>query len=93
MKNNTTKSIILAPFNSTMSDKTVIMSPLSELGLDADDQSRLVFRRRCREANRQYEFNNNGQLDNGVYHKQLVQNSFEKESSDKEESEQGIVIE
>lgn len=25
--------------------------------------------RLCREIDRQYEFNNNGQLDNGVYHK------------------------
>jgi hypothetical protein len=27
--------------------------------------------RLCREIDRQYEFNNNGQLDNGVYHKQM----------------------
>ena len=27
--------------------------------------------RLCREIDRQYEFNNNGQLDNGVYHKQV----------------------
>ena len=27
--------------------------------------------RLCREVDRQYEFNNNGQLDNGVYHKQI----------------------
>lgn len=27
--------------------------------------------RLCREIDRQYEFNNNGQLDNGVYHKQI----------------------
>ena len=47
MKNNTTKSIILAPFNSTMTDKTVNISPVS-----LDDESRLIFRRRCREANR-----------------------------------------
>lgn len=29
----------------------------------------LNFARRCREIDRQYEFNNNGDLDNGVYHK------------------------
>jgi hypothetical protein len=27
--------------------------------------------RLCREIDRQYEFNNNGQLENGVYHKQI----------------------
>ena len=34
----------------------------------------LKFARRCREIDRQYEFNNNGELDNGVYHK-FVYNS------------------
>jgi len=29
----------------------------------------LNLHRRIREIDRQYEFNNNGQLDNGVYHK------------------------
>jgi hypothetical protein len=55
--------------------------------------SNLVFSKRCREVNRQYEFNNNGQLDNGVYHKQLVQNSFERQEKDKNESTQGILVE
>lgn len=34
-------------------------------------EKNLVLRlsRLCREIDRQYEFNNNGQLDNGVYHK------------------------
>ena len=32
--------------------------------------------RLCRKIDRQYEFNNNGQLDNGVYHKQ-INNSLE----------------
>ena len=36
------------------------------------------FARRCREIDRQYEFNNNGDLDNGVYHK-YVYNSDEDE--------------
>lgn len=36
----------------------------------------LNFARRCREIDRQYEFNNNGDLDNGVYHK-YVYNSEE----------------
>ena len=36
-------------------------------------EKNLVLRlsRLCREIDRQYEFNNNGQLDNGVYHKQV----------------------
>lgn len=35
------------------------------------------FAKKCREIDRQYEFNNNGKLDNGVYHKQIANNSFE----------------
>ena len=37
------------------------------------------FNRRCREIDRQYEFNNNGELDNGVYHKFVYNNSQEKD--------------
>ena len=46
-------------------------------------EKQLVLRlsRLCREVDRQYEFNNNGQLDNGVYHKQIV-NSQENKSQD-----------
>lgn len=40
----------------------------------------LNFARRCREIDRQYEFNNNGELDNGVYHK-FINNTEEQEDS------------
>ena len=42
-----------------------------------DKKSVLHFSKKCREIDRQYEFNNNGQLDNGVYHKVVANNSFE----------------
>ena len=42
-----------------------------------DKKSVLRFSKKCREIDRQYEFNNNGQLDNGVYHKVVANNSFE----------------
>lgn len=41
----------------------------------------LKFARRCREIDRQYEFNNNGDLDNGVYHNK-VYNSDDQEDGD-----------
>ena len=44
--------------------------------------------KQCREVDRQYEFNNNGQLDNGVYHKKLVFKSNEA----KEQSFCGIEV-
>ena len=40
----------------------------------------LNFARRCREIDRQYEFNNNGELDNGVYHK-FINNTEEQDDS------------
>jgi hypothetical protein len=68
IKNCSEKSIILAPFNSTQSEdmeqfKKQIKPMLAEKNLI------LRLSRLCREIDRQYEFNNNGQLDNGVYHK------------------------
>ena len=54
-------------------------------------EKQLVLRlsRLCREIDRQYEFNNNGQLDNGVYHKQLnkMDGSQEEEKKDKSDSD------
>ena len=83
MKNNTTKSVILAPFNSTISElSNYSVNSVYDQSLFVQKQRVLTFAKRCREVDRQYEFNNNGQLDNGVYHKQLVQNSFEKEAED-----------
>lgn len=46
------------------------------------------FARRCREIDRQYEFNNNGDLDNGVYHK-YVYNSDEDEGEGENEDRRG----
>ena len=56
-----------------------------------DKQRVLRFAKKCREIDRQYEFNNNGQLDNGVYHKVVANNSFEQENNFEET--QGIEIE
>ena len=70
MKNCSEKSIILAPFNSTQSeDIEVFKKRIKPMIMEKAVVLRLS--RLCREIDRQYEFNNNGQLDNGVYHKQL----------------------
>ena len=49
-----------------------------------DKQLVLRLSRLCREVDRQYEFNNNGQLDNGVYHKQIANSDGDKKSEDKD---------
>ena len=70
LKNCSEKSIILAPFNSTQSeDIETFKQQIKPMMIDKQLVLRLS--RLCREIDRQYEFNNNGQLDNGVYHKQI----------------------
>lgn len=60
----------MAPFNSTQSeDIEVFKKRIKPMIMEKAVVLRLS--RLCREIDRQYEFNNNGQLDNGVYHKQL----------------------
>lgn len=67
LKNCTSKSVILAPFNST---KSHIDATLSE-GVKELLQSRRCIKMagRVKDIDRQYERNNNADLDNGVYHK------------------------
>lgn len=82
LKNHSSKSIILAPFNSTMSEESatnieLMLAEKEMQDLLEDKQRVLRFSKKVREIDRQYEFNNNGQLDNGVYHKNIANNSFE----------------
>ncbi len=67
IKNCTSKSVILAPFNSTKShiDATLSVS-IKEL---LQTRRCLKMGGRVRDINKQYELNNNADLDNGVYHK------------------------
>lgn len=80
LKNASSKSIILAPFNSTQSK---IEPGLRDSVRDLLCEKMMVLKiaRRCREIDRQYEFNNNGDLDNGVYHK-AVYNTEDGEDDD-----------
>lgn len=67
-KNVTTKSVILAPFNSTITNKGSSL----EIGKNCEiyEKKRVIhFSAKVRDADRQYEKNNNGELDNGVYNK------------------------
>jgi len=68
MKNCTSKSVILAPFNSTKSN---LEAPAWSESMKALLQSKrcIKFAARVRDVDKQYEINNNAELDNGVYHK------------------------
>ena len=63
-----TKSIVLAPFNTTISDLHAIPSLPSEVAALIQSRACLQFRGRAAEVAKQYEVNNNAELDNGVYH-------------------------
>ena len=68
LKNAETKSIILAPFNSTKSNietGSEFLETVRELLLD---RRVIKFAPRVREIAKQYEVNNNAELDNGVQH-------------------------
>lgn len=77
LKNCETKSVILAPFNSTKSNLPEIVEgeeqPIMELSdsiKELIEPSRIIkFGPRVRDIDKQYEINNNADLDNGVYHK------------------------
>ncbi len=87
LQNVTSKSIILAPFNSTQSNMDIKQQESIQNNL-CEKMMVLKMARRCREIDRQYEFNNNGDLDNGVYHK-YVYNSHEEDEDgdDKDEND------
>lgn len=75
-KNITTKSVILAPFNSTLTDNAAGNSSISSLMKEKKEV--IKFAAKIRDIDRQYEKNNNGELDNGVYNKFICESSEDK---------------
>ncbi len=64
-RNDSSKSIILAPFNSTQTEMSI-----DEISYeDIRPKQAIKFSSKVREVDRQYERNNNCDLDNGVYNK------------------------
>ena len=74
LRNVSTKSVILAPFNSTKSHLSSQMHESVEENMEDKDRM-MRFEVKVGELDRQYEINNNGELDNGVYNK-FVNNSI-----------------
>ena len=64
VKNVSDRSCVLAPFNSTITKEG--LSEWLMTGVPIEDDTTLKFNDRVREANRQYEFNYNGEVDNGI---------------------------
>jgi len=80
LRNESEKSVILAPFNSSYSNfdeeefkgmeaSLIIHRHFDDQAALEDKKQMIRFAARCRDQDRQYEINNNGELDNGVYHK------------------------
>ena len=68
LRNVSTKSIVLAPFNSTLthiSQELYLREDIKDLIID---KKSIKFAVKAKEIDRQYEKNNNADLDNGVYH-------------------------
>lgn len=80
-KNNKTKSFIFAPFNTSYDlkdfnfDNNDIKDNILEKGLEIQNNI-ILFDQDANNLNRQYELNNNGEIDHGV----IIKNSFEKEN-------------
>lgn len=68
LKNCSSRSVILAPFNSTLSDQKQAGPIREKIVAMMAPRNVIKFAPRVREADRQYEMNNNAELDNGVYH-------------------------
>ena len=88
VKNCSTKSVILAPFNST---KTHLSSFHSSVESMIDNYC-LVLAPWCWERDRQYQNNNNCELDNGVYNKFVVEGKEEKKEGDSLEDEDSVIL-
>lgn len=68
LKNVSTRSIILAPFNSTRSQLVYSQDEEQMMKDMLAPRAAVKFSARVKEIDRQYELNNNADLDNGVYH-------------------------
>ena len=83
IKNCSTKSVILAPFNSTKSHLSSFHQSIN----DMIENDIMFLAPRCRDRDRQYQNENNCELDNGVYNKDVIENNDEKDEDKKDEEE------
>jgi len=84
-KNNTTKSVILAPFNSTRTDQETSKDFIEKDVVVKEKKEVLKFAGKVRDIDRQYEKNNNGDVDNGVYNKFVCDSSEDNKNNGSKE--------
>lgn len=88
LRNASEKSLILAPFNSTMSDVDQFFKSILKMAPMEPKKEIFKFAARCRDQDRQYEINNNAELDNGVYHK-FVYSTKDSKADDEKPAKKG----
>jgi len=81
-ENNMTKSVILGPFNTTLTENSISEFFLQEHEL-FNKESIIKFSAKVKDIDKQYEKDNNGEIDNGIYTK-LIHDS-EEDSNNEEE--------
>eukprot|EP00826_Nyctotherus_ovalis_P063961 TRINITY_DN9376_c0_g6_i2.p1 TRINITY_DN9376_c0_g6~~TRINITY_DN9376_c0_g6_i2.p1 ORF type:complete len:698 (-),score=145.22 TRINITY_DN9376_c0_g6_i2:236-2329(-) len=65
-RNSTTKSAVLGPFNTTLSDHEIV--DVDTEGYEVLDKEKAIkFSVKVKDLDRQYEKDNNGEIDNGIY--------------------------
>lgn len=69
LKNDSSRSVILCPFNTQTGDKTADKIIALTVGMMEDKDHMIRFHPRVRELDRNFEKLNNQDFDNGVYHK------------------------
>jgi hypothetical protein len=82
MKNNSTRSVILCPFNTQANGDRSMFAECDNLMEEKDFILR--FNVRVREMDRQYEKFNNQDFDNGVYHKYAYNQGKNKDGTDQD---------
>lgn len=82
-KNMSTKSVILAPFNSTKSHISDSFYKHDSIQDILVNKNAFTFSDKCKEVNRQYMLNNNADLDNGVYNENEEELKKEEEAAKK----------
>eukprot|EP00826_Nyctotherus_ovalis_P037573 TRINITY_DN3435_c0_g3_i1.p1 TRINITY_DN3435_c0_g3~~TRINITY_DN3435_c0_g3_i1.p1 ORF type:complete len:828 (+),score=213.76 TRINITY_DN3435_c0_g3_i1:497-2980(+) len=90
LKNNTSKSAILAPFNSTRSNPDSSRDYVDSGWPIQEKREVLCFAAKARDIDRQYERNNNGDIDNGVYNKFVCESTERSPSEVFSSSESGL---
>ena len=88
MRNNSSRSVILCPFNTQTGNKDskALYEEIKHMLEDKDMAIR--FNVRVREMDRQYEKFNNQDFDNGVYHKYAYNQGKNKDDANKGELEE-----